>query len=104
MTVAEATSALMSIPMDYRIASEEAGDFFAAPTGGIVYLIGKMQIEELLGESRNSAGDDFDLKKFHDDIVSAAWVPLELTRWEMTGNGERVRRMLADDSSMPYPQ
>jgi len=101
MTVAEATTALMSIPMDERIASEEAGDFFAAPTGGIVYLIGKLQIEELLSERRISLGDDFDLRAFHDDVVSAAWVPLELTRWEMTGNGERVRKMLDDKSSMP---
>ena len=103
MTASEAAAALMTVPMDRRTASEEADDFFAAPTGGIVYQIGKMQIERLLGERRLQLGADFDLLRFHDDLVSAAWVPLELTRWEMTGNGELARRMLADRSPLPKP-
>ena len=101
MTVDEAVDALMAVPMDRRIASEEADDFFAAPTGGTVYLIGKAQIERLLAERRLQLGADFNLRQFHDDLVSAAWVPIELTRWEMTERGENVRRMLHDDSAMP---
>lgn len=103
MTAEEGTEALMTVPMDRRIASEEADDFFAAPTGGIVYQIGKMQIERLLGERKRQLGDRFDLRAFHDELVGAAWVPLELTRWEMTGAGEHARRMLADRSPMPRP-
>lgn len=103
MSVEEAIDALMSVPMDRRIASEEADDFYAAPTGGIVYQIGKMQIERLLAERRLQAGADFDLRSFHDRLVAAAWVPLEMTRWEMTGRGENVRRMLDDRSPMPRP-
>ena len=103
MTVDEAVAALMTIPMDRRIAREEADDFFAAPTGGIVYLIGKLQIERLLAELRQQLGADFDLGRFHDDLVAAAWVPIELTRWEMTGNGENVQRMIEDRSPMPRP-
>jgi uncharacterized protein (DUF885 family) len=91
----------MTVPMDQRIASEEAGDFFAAPTGGIVYQIGKSQIENLLSERRISLGEKFSLRAFHDDLVSAAWVPVELTRWEMTGQGDRVHRMLEDHAPMP---
>jgi len=102
MSVEEAVTALMAVPMDGRIASEEADDFFAAPTGGIVYLIGKMQIERLLAERRQQLGDGFDLRRFHDDLVAAAWVPIELTRWEMTGAGENVRRMIDDRSPMPW--
>ena len=102
MSVEEAATALMAVPMDRRIASEEADDFFAAPTGGIVYLIGKMQIETLLAERRQQLGDRFDLRQFHDDLVAAAWVPIELTRWEMTGAGENVRRMIDDRSPMPW--
>ena len=101
MTVDEAVDALMAVPMDRRIASEEADDFFAAPTGGTVYLIGKAQIKRLLAERRLQLGADFNLRQFHDDLVSAAWVPIELTRWEMTERGENVRRMLHDDSAMP---
>ena len=103
MSVDEAVAALMTIPMDRRIASEEADDFFAAPTGGIVYLIGKLQIERLLAERRQQLGAEFDLGRFHNDLVAAAWVPIELTRWEMTGNGENVQRMIEDRSPMPRP-
>jgi len=102
MSTEEAVTALMGVPMDRRIASEEADDFFAAPTGGIVYLIGKMQIERLLAERRQQRGHEFDLRQFHDDLVAAAWVPIELTRWEMTGTGENVRRMIDDRSPMPW--
>ncbi len=103
MSAQEGAAALMSVPMDVRTASEEADDFFAAPTGGTVYQIGKMQIERLLGERQRQLGARFNLRQFHDDVVSAAWVPLELTRWEMTGEGANVERMLADRSPMPRP-
>ena len=61
-----------------------------------------MQIESLLAERRSQLGDRFDLRQFHDELVAAAWVPLELTRWEMTGHGENARRMLEDHSRMPF--
>ena len=102
MSVDEAVAALVTIPMDRRIASEEADDFFAAPTGGVVYLIGKMQIERLLGERRQQLGSAFRLRQFHDDLVAAAWVPIELTRWEMTGADENIRRMIDDRTPMPW--
>ena len=103
MTAAQAVAALMSVPMDRRIASEEADDFFAAPTGGTVYLTGKLQIEDLLAERRRQLGAAFDVQEFHDRLVEAAWVLLELTRWEMTGNGDRVRKLLADRTPLPKP-
>jgi uncharacterized protein (DUF885 family) len=93
MSVEEGTELLMSTPMDRRIASEEADDFFAAPTGGIVYLIGKMQIEELLAERRRQLGDRFNLREFHDALMEAGWVPLALTRWEMTGKIDQVGKL-----------
>jgi uncharacterized protein (DUF885 family) len=101
MTTEQAVAALETVPMDRRIASEEVDDFFAAPSGGIVYQIGKIQIEQLLAERRLQLGDQFELQQFHDDLVAAAWVPIELTRWEMTGYGENARLMLADRSPMP---
>ncbi len=101
MGAEQAIEALMTVPMDRRIASEEADDFFAAPTGGIVYQIGKMQIERLLGERRNDLGDAFHLGEFHDELVAAAWVPIALTRYEMTGRDDELSRMLADDRPLP---
>lgn len=103
MAAKEGAAALMSVPMDARTANEEVDDFFAAPTGGTVYQIGKMQIERLLSERRRQLGAQFNLRQFHDDVVNAAWVPLELTRWEMTGDGTNAERMLADRAPMPRP-
>ena len=102
MSVDEATDELMTIPLDRRIASEEAQDFFAAPTGGIVYHIGKLQIERLLAERRQQTGAAFDLGAFHNELLAEAWVPLELARWEMTGHGEHAERMLNDRSPLPH--
>lgn len=102
MTVEQGTAALMTIPMDRRIAVEEAYDFFVAPTGGIVYQVGKMQIERLLGEQRNALGDAFSLREFHDTLAGAAWVPLELTRWEMLGRDEHAADWLTDRSPPPW--
>ena len=103
MSVDQAIDALMSVPMDRRIASEEAEDFFAAPTGGLVYLVGKVQIEELLRARRTALGTDFDLRTFHDDLVEAAWVPVALTAAELARDPSRVRQMLADRRPLPAP-
>ena len=99
--VDEAVDRLMTTPMDRRIAREEADDFAAAPTGGLVYLIGKLQIEELLAERRAQLGARFSLREFHDALMAAAWTPLELTRWELVGRDERVRALLADRTPLP---
>jgi hypothetical protein len=104
MSVEEGTAALMTLPMDRRIAVEEAYDFFVAPTGGLDYQVGKMQIERLLGERRNGLGEDFDLRDFHDTLVQAAWVPLELTRWEMMERSEHAARWLRDRSLPPWEE
>lgn len=101
MTVEEGTELLMTTPMDRRIASEEADDFFAAPTGGIVYLIGKMQIEDLLGERKRQLGERFNLKEFHDALMEAGWVPLALTRWEMIGLDGDVGSFFQDRTPLP---
>lgn len=100
----EATRLLMRTPTDERIAREEADDFAAAPTGGLVYLIGKMQIESLLRERRAALGTAFDLGAFHDALLGAGWTPIALIRFEMTGDRTDVARFLADRAPMPAPQ
>ena len=104
MTVDEAIAALMSVPMDRRIAREEAEDFFAAPTGGLVYLVGKLQIADLLRDQRRVLGAAFDLRAFHDRLVEAAWVPLALTRAELLGDSALVQAMLQDERPLPLPE
>jgi hypothetical protein len=104
MTKEEAVATLMSTPMDRRIAREEVDDFFAAPTGGIVYLIGKLQIESLLSKRRRQLGDDFRLRTLHDELMTAGWVPLALTEWEMTGESRAVQILFEDRRPLPRSQ
>ena len=104
MTKEEAVATLMSTPMDRRIAREEVDDFFTAPTGGIVYLIGKLQIESLLSKRRRQLGDDFRLRTLHDELMTAGWVPLALTEWEMTGESRAVQILFEDRRPLPRSQ
>lgn len=103
MTRDEAVRALMEVPVDRRIATEEVDDFLAAPTGGVVYLIGKLQIERLLAERRAQLGSRFVLREYHDGLMDAGWVPLALTRWELTGADDEVNAMFADRARVPRP-
>jgi len=49
------------------------------------YLIGKLQIIDLMDEGRELWGDDFDLKSFHDELLSHGSIPLKLHRMLMFG-------------------
>ena len=44
------------------------------------YLIGKLQIIDLLQDCRELRGDDFDLKEFHDELLLHGSIPLKLHR------------------------
>jgi uncharacterized protein (DUF885 family) len=101
MSKEEAVDMLMSTPMDERIAREEVDDFFAAPTGGIVYLIGKLQIEQLLAERKRQLGDRFDIREFHDQLMELGWLPLALARWEMMQDDSQLRTFFLDNTPLP---
>ena len=62
----------------------------------------KARPASLRAEGRNELGDGFDLRHFHDELLAAAWVPIELTRWEMNGDGTKVQRMIDDRTPMPW--
>ncbi len=65
--------------------------YLRRPGSGSGYIIGKIQIEQLLSERALELGDAFDLGAFHDGILSRGMIPLTLIRWEMTGTDDEVR-------------
>ena len=79
-----------AVPMDAATARSEAAAFAAAPGFAIGYLIGKLQIVQLLAEARLRQGKDFDLRAFHDFVWRNGNVPLTLQRWELLGLGDQV--------------
>jgi Bacterial protein of unknown function (DUF885) len=71
--------------------------YLQQPGYGTSYLMGKMQIEQLLAERRRQLGDTFTLKRFMDDFNAAGLVPASLLRWELTGElPPDVAAMLGD--------
>lgn len=67
--------------------------YLRRPGSGSGYIIGKIQIEQLLSERSLALRDDFTLGAFHDDLLSRGLIPLTLIRWEMTGEHDEVRAL-----------
>jgi len=66
--------------------------YLRRPGLGSGYIIGKIQLEQLLSERSLQLGDRFNLGAFHDELLSRGWIPLTLSRWEITGADDQVRK------------
>ena len=64
--------------------------YLRQPGYGTSYVVGKIQIEELLAEVAVLDGDDFTVKDFFDRFYAAGVIPITLARWEMTGEKDPV--------------
>ena len=64
--------------------------YLRQPGYGTSYVIGKIQIEQLLAEVAVLEGEDFTVKDFFDRFYGAGVIPITLTRWEMTGEKDPV--------------
>lgn len=78
--------------LDADVARVDAEIYLRRPPGyGLGYMIGMLQMQELLADSKRQLGDKFVLKTFHDQFMDAGRVPLSLVRWEMTGLDDEVK-------------
>ena len=59
--------------------------YLQQPSYGTSYLIGKMQIEQLMGVRRRQLGDQFTIRRFMDELDACGLVPMSLISWELTG-------------------
>jgi uncharacterized protein (DUF885 family) len=59
--------------------------YLQQPGYGPSYLVGKIEIEKILAEKSERAGDKFRMKAFMDEFNAAGLVPASLLRWELTG-------------------
>jgi len=59
--------------------------YLQQPSYGTSYLVGKMQIEQLMGVRRRQLGDQFTVRRFMDELDACGLVPMSLVAWEMTG-------------------
>lgn len=72
--------------IDYATARGEATRFAMDPGQGSDYLVGKTQIEALIGLARDSEGAGFRLRGFHDRLLSYGTVPFSTIRYEWFGD------------------
>jgi uncharacterized protein (DUF885 family) len=68
--------------IDAETARGEATRFAMGPGQAIDYLVGKTQIETLLGLVRDREGAGFSLRQFHDRLLSYGTVPYSTIRYE----------------------
>ena len=67
--------------------------YLQQPAYGTSYVIGKIQIEQLLAERARQVGEGFTLKRFMDELDAAGMIPMSLIRWELTGQDDEIRMM-----------
>jgi len=72
--------------IDYDTARGEATRFAMDPGQAIDYLIGKTEIEMLIGPVSDHDGSGFSLRAFHDRLLSYGTVPYSTIRYEWLGD------------------
>ena len=73
--------------------------YLQQPAYGTSYVMGKIQIEQLLGERARQLGTEFTLKRFMDELNGAGMIPMSLIRWELTGQNDELMAMLSHETA-----
>lgn len=80
--------------LESSVARVDAEIYLRRPPGyGLGYMMGMLQMQELLADSKRQLGDKFVLKNFHDTFMATGRLPLSLVRWEMTGLDDEVKSL-----------
>lgn len=80
--------------LEPSVARVDAEIYLRRPPGyGLGYMMGMLQMQELLADSKRQLGDKFVLKNFHDKFMATGRLPLSLVRWEMTGLDDEVKSL-----------
>jgi hypothetical protein len=64
--------------------------YLQQPAYGTSYVIGKLEVDELIAARKRQLGERFELRRLVDDIDAAGLIPISLVRWQLTGDASRV--------------
>ncbi len=71
--------------------------YLRQPGYGTSYITGKYLLEQTIAEyarMKEAQGEPFVLKQFMDKLNAIGSIPASLVRWEITGQGDQVKKML----------
>ncbi len=71
--------------------------YLRQPGYGTSYITGKVQLEDLMRERAHQLGDAFTLKRWFEEVYSAGIIPVSLIRWQLTGQDEEIRAIVAKE-------
>ena len=78
------------LPADSATIQFEEHFYLTQPGYGTSYLIGKIEIEQLLAERAMQLGDGFSIKRFMDEFGAVGVIPVSMVRWQLTGHPYEV--------------
>ncbi len=67
--------------------------YLQQPGYGTSYVVGKVQIDRLMAERAGQMGAGFTLQKFMDEFLGCGMIPVALSRWQMTGLEDEIKRL-----------
>ena len=84
------------VPADPKDSPTLWGDldlYLRQPCYGVGYLIGSVQVQQLIADRAMQLGDKFTIKGFFDDYLAPGVIPVSLIRWEMTGLDDQIKKL-----------
>jgi len=79
--------------IDRDTAYGEGTRFAMGPGQAIDYLVGKTQIETLVGRVKDRAGKNFSVRACHGNLLSYGTVPYSTVGWEWLGDPTWIARV-----------
>jgi hypothetical protein len=78
---------------DDALAWEELQCYLRFSGYGLGYLVGKLQLEQLLADYIDQKGDAFEIGEFFSNFLNRGMLPISLLRWEMTGLDDEMKEL-----------